>query len=138
MMYLSSFLSQTGQKGFAQVGRLAAWRVLVLVMAVGHIEPAGAGGSVVTPDVTALGRHLARECVGCHSVSGVNGASPHAIPILVGRPVDDLIALLNTYATGQRVAGRPVNAAMVSVAQSLTESERAAVAQYLASQPALR
>lgn len=137
-MYLSSIPTQTSPKAFAQVGSLAAWCVLVLVMAAGPIEPAGAGGSTVTPEVMAFGRHLAQECVACHPVSGVAVASSHAIPILVGRPVGDLIALLNAYAAGERVAGRPVNAAMVSVAQSLNDSERAAVAQYLASQPALR
>jgi cytochrome c553 len=142
-MYLSSILTQTSQKGFAQARRwFARFRLVqcevALLLAVAATGPAVAQGSGAAPEVLALGRHLAGECAACHTVAGLDGGAVRAIPTLVGRSADDLIALLKSYAAGEPVAGRPMNAAMVSVAQSLSEGERAAVASYLASQPAAR
>jgi cytochrome c553 len=137
-MYLAFVTTQTSLRGFSQVARALALCGLVMQLATTRAMPALAGSSGVASDMMALGRHLAAECVACHRVARLDGAVSQAIPGIVGRPADELIALLKSYAAGEGVADRPVNAVMVSVAQSLNEGERAAVAAYLGSQAALR
>lgn len=72
------------------------------------------------------GRHLARECTGCHRSDG----SESAIPSLAGRPADEIVALLQAYRSG-----RKTNPVMVSVAKSLDDAQSAALAAYFSSLP---
>jgi cytochrome c553 len=67
------------------------------------------------------GRHLARECTGCHRGAHSDGA----IPALAGRPAAEIIELLQAYREG-----RKTNPVMVSVARSLDDEQSAAVAAY--------
>lgn len=79
------------------------------------------------PDTSlALGRHLAEECATCHKLDG----GTEAIPSITGRGVDDVVKVIGHYRDGSRT-----NPVMVSVAQSLSEAEIAAVAHYLATLP---
>ena len=82
------------------------------------------------PTSLALGRHLAAECSGCHS-----GQTGGAIPVIAGRSERELLAALKSYASGILPDGRPANPAMASVAQSLSDTEMAAVSGYLATLP---
>jgi cytochrome c553 len=74
----------------------------------------------------AVGQHLARECVTCHRLDGVD----NGIPGIVGWKVEDFVTTMAFYKTGQRP-----NQAMVSVAQSLDDEQTRALATWFALQP---
>ena len=77
------------------------------------------------------GRHLAQQCTACHRIDGV---SQGGIPAIVGWPVEQFTAVLESFKRGERT-----NAAMVSIAQSLSDDEIAALAAYFgALKPATR
>jgi cytochrome c553 len=76
--------------------------------------------------VTALGQHLARECVTCHRLDGVD----NGIPGIIGWTVEDFLATMSFYKSGQRP-----NQAMMSVAQSLDDEQTQALARWFAAQP---
>jgi cytochrome c553 len=122
MTYLVLCLSRTAMRA----------RVTSLLAIACGCALAWAGGQPPAPtaDTLSLGRHLAAECTACHGAALPGGA----IPKLEGRPKDELIGLLDIYASGVIPDGRPANAAMVSVAQSLDPAQRAAVAAYFAQQ----
>ena len=63
------------------------------------------------------GRHLARECAGCHRIDGVD----NGIPPIIGWDADQFARTLAFYRTGERT-----NPVMVSVAKSLTTRKRSA------------
>lgn len=71
----------------------------------------------------ALGRHLAGECVTCHPRDNRNAG----IPVIVGWPPDQFIAVLRSYKAKERD-----NPVMQSVAASLSDEEMAALAAYFA------
>jgi cytochrome c len=75
---------------------------------------------------TAYGRHLARECTGCHRIDGID----NGIPAILGWPPDAFIATMKSYRTGERA-----NPVMVSVARSLNDGQLRALASYFASLP---
>jgi cytochrome c len=74
----------------------------------------------------AYGRHLARECTSCHRIDGVD----NGIPSIVGWPTDTFAATIKFYRDGART-----NAAMASVAGSLTDQQVEALAVFFASVP---
>jgi len=78
-------------------------------------------------EMTAYGRHLARECTSCHRLDGATGA----IPSIVGKSQEEFIALLVAYRDGHKP-----NPVMVSVARSLDDEQMAALAAYFGSLPA--
>ena len=82
------------------------------------------------PADLALGRHLAGECTPCHA-----NTSSSAIPSIAGRSTAWMIVSLNAMASGKRTDGEPANPAMVSVAQSLDDAQKTALAAYFASLP---
>jgi cytochrome c len=101
------------------------WFVVVSIL--------GFGGVPLLPPVhadeartMALGRHLSRECSACHRLDGVD----NGIPSITGWPSEDFVATIDFYRTGARN-----NPAMVSVAQSLSDEEIAALAAYYAALP---
>jgi cytochrome c553 len=73
-----------------------------------------------------LGQHLARECVTCHRLDGVD----NGIPAIVGWKVEDFVDTMGFYKGEQRQ-----NAAMRSVAQSLDDEQTKALALWFAAQP---
>jgi cytochrome c553 len=96
--------------------------VFVAVHSTLHASPSFAADK--TDDLQRYGRHLARECTGCHH--GTNGDG--AIPTLNGRPAKEIVELLQAYREG-----RKTNPVMVSVANSLDDEQSAAVAAYFSS-----
>lgn len=91
------------------------------------VTPKTRTDNFVTADASvAYGRHLASECVACHRPHGLEDA----IPVIAGKPADEIIEALAAYRDG-----RKTNPVMVSVARSLDADETAAVAAYLASLP---
>jgi cytochrome c553 len=98
---------------------------LALAASVAALIP---GTPVGAQDVkpTAYGRHLARECTGCHRIDGAD----NGIPSIIGWPVEVFTATLRYYQTGERS-----NPVMVSVAGSLDEKQVAALAAYFGSLP---
>jgi cytochrome c len=74
----------------------------------------------------AYGRHLARECTGCHRIDGVD----NGIPSIIGWQADVFVATVRFYQTGKRT-----NPVMVSVATSLDDKQLDALAAYFASLP---
>lgn len=93
----------------------AAALIMAFAAAAGNLE-----------EMTAYGRHLARECTSCHSLDGTSGA----IPSIVGKSQEEFIALLVAYRDGHKP-----NPVMVSVARSLDDEQMAALAAYLGSLP---
>jgi len=93
--------------------------VFVAVHSTLHVSPSFAADE--TDAQQRYGRHLARECTGCHSGADGDGA----IPALNGRPAREIIELLQAYREG-----RKTNPVMVSVAKSLDDEQSAAVAEY--------
>lgn len=83
-------------------------------------------GNVAADDPKALayGRHLAQECTSCHKLDG----SDSGIPSIIGRPAEEITAMMEAFQSGART-----NPAMVSVAQSLDGDQVRALAIYLAS-----
>ncbi len=77
----------------------------------------------------ALGRQLAAECNSCH------GSLKSAIPSLSGRSETQIATLLKMFASGKGSDGNPGNMVMVSVAQSLDDTQMLAVSHYLATHP---
>jgi mono/diheme cytochrome c family protein len=112
MTYLVLCLSRTAMR--ARVTSLLAI-ACGCALAWGPVTWAGGQPPAPTADTLSLGRHLAAECTACHGAA-----------LLIG--------LLDIYASGVIPDGRPANAAMVSVAQSLDPAQRAAVAAYFAQQ----
>lgn len=91
--------------------------------------PVCAAGPMHAADADALqryGRHLARECTGCHRSSQPDSA----IPSLAGRPAHEIVELLQAYRSGHKT-----NPVMVSVAKSLDDEQSAALAAYFAGLP---
>lgn len=119
MTYLNFMASKTRLRAFALTGPMAAMAFVSL-----------ASGARSEPASLALGRHLAGECNGCHG-----GGAGTTIPPIAGRPAADVVAALKALATGKRVTGDAASATMVSVAQSLDETQMAAVAAFLATLP---
>jgi cytochrome c553 len=74
----------------------------------------------------AYGRHLSGECATCHRP----GSASVGIPSITGRDVQELIAAIGLYRSGERK-----NPAMVSVAQSLDDEQIKALATYFATLP---
>lgn len=85
-----------------------------------------AGSAAEDGKVRAYGQHLARECTGCHRIDGID----NGIPSIVGWKADVFVATLKFYQSGART-----NPAMVSVANSLNETQLEALATYFASLP---
>jgi cytochrome c553 len=98
--------------------------VFVAVHSTLHASPSFAADR--TDAQQRYGRHLARECSGCHRGGDEDGA----IPALNGRPAKEIIELLQAYREG-----RKTNPVMVSVAKSLDDEQSAALAAYFAQQP---
>jgi cytochrome c553 len=126
---MDEMLTRAGA-GLAQKGRallvggvIAAMVGLPMALAQTPATPAAAS---VDPKVVAYGKHLARECSGCHRIDGVD----NGIPSIVAQPVDEFTTNMKFYQTGDRN-----NPAMVSVAQSLDEQQIAALAAYYSSLP---
>jgi len=94
----------------------AATLIMAFAAAAGDLE-----------EMTAYGRHLARECTSCHRLDGATGA----IPSIVGKSQEEFIALLVAYRDGHKP-----NPVMVSVARSLDDEQMAALAAYFGSLPA--
>jgi cytochrome c len=94
----------------------AATLIMTFAAAAGDLE-----------EMTAYGRHLARECTSCHRLDGATGA----IPSIVGKSQEEFIALLVAYRDGHKP-----NPVMVSVARSLDDEQMAALAAYFGSLPA--
>jgi cytochrome c553 len=104
---------------------------LLCVVAALVTWPVCAASPMRAADADALqryGRHLARECTGCHRSSQPDSA----IPPLAGRPADEIVELLQAYRSG-----RKTNPVMVSVAKSLDDEQSAALAAYFSQLPAL-
>jgi cytochrome c len=83
--------------------------------------------ALVAPTVAAdlaYGKHLAGECTTCHRLDG----SDKGIPPIIGWDKDAFVATLKFYKTGERN-----NPAMVSVAQSLDDTQMQALAAYFGS-----
>lgn len=78
-------------------------------------------------DTHALGRHLANECAACHVQAPVQPGAGPSIPPLAGKPAAEFIAIMQDFKSGKRT-----NTTMVSVAQSLSDTEIAALAAYFA------
>jgi cytochrome c553 len=74
----------------------------------------------------AYGRHLSAECSACHRIDGVD----NGIPSITGWPVQEFMATLRFYKEGSRQ-----NAAMMSVAHSLDDTQIEALAAYYGSLP---
>lgn len=72
----------------------------------------------------ALGRRLAGECTSCHRPDAMGGS----IPSITGWKIDDFLTTLHFYAKGERT-----HAPMMSVAQSLDETQMRALALYFGS-----
>lgn len=75
-------------------------------------------------ELRAYGRHLAAECSACHRIDGID----NGIPSITGWSVEDFINTLRFYKDGIRQ-----NAAMITVAQSLDDTQIRALAVYYAS-----
>ena len=73
-----------------------------------------------------LGRRLAGECTSCHRPDAAGGS----IPSITGWEVDDFLATLHFYAKGERK-----HQVMMSVAQSLDETQMRALALHFGSLP---
>lgn len=102
---------------------------LLLALAASIFPAPLAGRPATAASADALqryGRHLARECTGCHRPD----APGSAIPALAGRPADEIVELLQAYRSG-----RKTNPVMVSVAKSLDDEQSAALAAYFSSLP---
>jgi len=82
---------------------------------------AEANVAAVEPDLE-LGEHLSSECTACHRADAVN----EGIPNIFGRPGVVIVQALEQYRDGSRI-----NAAMRSVARSLSEEDVASLAAYL-------
>lgn len=91
-----------------------------IILAGAALRPAGAQDAGAS---LAYGRHLAQECVGCHSTQTGGG-----IPVIAGKPATEITDLLHAFREGRRT-----NPVMVSVAKSLDEPQIAALAAYFAS-----
>lgn len=66
----------------------------------------------------------ASSCSGCHSATGGT-----AIPVLVGRKADDIVAALDAFRAGTRPA-----TVMNRIAKGFTHDESVAIAAWLAEQ----
>ena len=97
--------------GLALLGGLGLWQ---------------AGSAADDGKLKAYGRHLARECTGCHRIDGVD----NGIPSIIGWQADVFVATMKFYQAGART-----NPVMVSVANSLDEGQLNALATYFASLP---
>jgi len=73
----------------------------------------------------ALGEYLSSECTACHQTSGRHDGG---IPAIVGVPVDQFIALMNSYRDRQRE-----NQVMRTIAGRLSQEEVEALASYYGS-----
>lgn len=74
----------------------------------------------------AYGRHLSGECSACHRIDGTD----NGIPSITGWDTEEFIKTLGFYRNGERN-----NPAMVSVAQSLDDTQTAALAAYFSTLP---
>ncbi len=102
--------------------RLRRWRTgngAVLAMGLAWLclaAPAQAAGD------RALGEYLSSTCAACHQASG---RQLGGIPAVIGHPVEQFVALMSAYRTGERD-----NAVMRAVAGRLTPVEIEALAAY--------
>ncbi len=69
-------------------------------------------------------------CTACHSPSG-DGNAPAGFPVIGGQPQEYVIAQLTAYREGQRTSDETYGGMMRSVASRLTDTEIAALAEYL-------
>ena len=75
-----------------------------------------------------LGEYLSAECVTCHQPSG---RQVGAIPVIVGWPEDQFIAVLQSFRRRERD-----NQVMQTLSSRLSDEEMAALAAYFGSLPA--
>jgi cytochrome c553 len=80
--------------------------------------------SAANAQSVALGEYLSSECVTCHQLSG---RSNDGIPAIVGWPVDQFIAVLNSYRAKEREGD-----VMQAIAGRLSDTDIAALAAYFA------
>lgn len=93
-------------------------------LTLGAASMAAPASATEEAELIALGEFLAGECTTCHRIDG----SHNGIPGIVGWHPDDFVETLGFYARGDRT-----NPAMVSVAQSLDDEQKRALALYFAS-----
>ena len=83
---------------------------------------AGGAGPASAADV-AFGAYLAGECVACHR----NDGQDKGIPSIVGWPVEQFVAAMQSYESKDRA-----NPVMVTIAGKFTDTEVEALAAYYA------
>lgn len=101
-------------------------RAAGLRLAAGALGLMLAGPAASDAKKIAYGRHLSGECSACHRIDGTD----NGIPSITGWDPEEFVATLVFYRNGERN-----NPAMVSVAQSLEESDYEALAAYYGSLP---
>ena len=106
-------MSRTRLASALTLGSMMSMAVTMMAEAV----PAAAQ-SMAPPGATA--------CFGCHG-SGTSGA---AVPPLHGRPLEEIVAAMQDYRTGQRSA-----TVMDRIAKGFTDEETRAIASWLSQQP---
>ena len=95
--------------------------VLTTALALGSLP----GTAIAQDDArkAAYGRHLAQQCTVCHRTDGVG----NGIPMITGWPMDQFVAVLESYKNGDRR-----NEAMVSITQAMGDEEMHALALHFA------
>ncbi len=88
--------------------------------------PDNAGITVVKGD-RVLGEYLSSECVTCHQPSGKQVG---AVPVIIGWPEDQFIAVLRSFRSRERD-----NQVMQTLTSRLSDEEMAALAAYFGSLP---
>lgn len=94
--------------------------------AVASLAPAAAHAQADDDKLRALGRRMSGECTSCHRLDAPGGS----IPSITGWDAVTFVTTLQFYAKGERT-----HQAMMSVAQSLDETQMRALALYFGSLP---
>ena len=101
--------------------------------------PSKVGQAQGDDDTIALAEKLYRHgdvprgvpsCTSCHAPGG-NGNGPAGFPQIGGQPVEYTIAQLTAYREGQRATDEPYGGMMRDIARGLTDTEIAALADYI-------
>ncbi|HXF53432.1 MAG TPA: hypothetical protein VNK52_04840 [Hyphomicrobiaceae bacterium] len=97
-------------------------RTLLPLLSLSIATDAFLAGSAAADEarLKAYGQHLSQQCTACHRADGVRVGG---IPAIVGWPVDQFVAVLKSYKSGERT-----NPVMKSVTEPLGEEEMMALA----------
>jgi len=79
-----------------------------------------------------LGRNLAAQCANCH---GTNGQALPGMPVLAGRPKEEIVRLMGEFKSGARAGDK--GTLMPQLARGYSDEQVALIAEYLSRQKPL-